>query len=150
MSTTDFISIDNARLCDCKKGNLSCIEARDWMKNQIGVWQFMYEPRDIRDKSVHPAVFPIAIASIYGEITKDSDGKWRTSGESRTGCMFCAFGEHLEPQPNKFQRMQITHPKQWEYCMKPVDQGGLGLSIPLDYIGCPWKNEEPTKGKSTA
>ena len=62
MSTTGFISIDNARLCDCKKGFLSCIEARDWMKNQIGVWQFMYEPRDIRDKSVHPAVFPIAMA----------------------------------------------------------------------------------------
>ena len=32
------------------------------MKNQIGVWQFMYEPRDIRDKSIHPAVFPIAMA----------------------------------------------------------------------------------------
>lgn len=62
MSTTDFINIDNARLCDCKKGFLSCIEARDWMKNQIGVWQFMYEPRDVRDKSVHPAVFPIAMA----------------------------------------------------------------------------------------
>ena len=62
MSTTGFISIDNARLCDCKKGFLSCIEAKDWMKNQIGVWQFMYEPRDIRDKSVHPAVFPIAMA----------------------------------------------------------------------------------------
>lgn len=62
MSTADFISIDNTRLCDCKKGFLSCIEARDWMKNQIGVWQFMYEPRDIRDKSVHPAVFPIAMA----------------------------------------------------------------------------------------
>lgn len=62
MLTTDFINIDNARLCDCKKGFLSCIEARDWMKNQIGVWQFVYEPRDIRDKSVHPAVFPIAMA----------------------------------------------------------------------------------------
>ena len=62
MSATNFISIDNARLCDCKKGFLSCIAARDWMKNQIGVWQFMYEPRDIRDKSVHPAVFPIAMA----------------------------------------------------------------------------------------
>lgn len=62
MQTTDFIKIDNARLCDCKKGFLSCIEARDWMKNQIGVWQFMYEPRDIRDKNVHPAVFPIAMA----------------------------------------------------------------------------------------
>jgi len=57
-----FIDISNTRLCDCHKGYLSCIEARDWMKNQIGVWQFMYEPRDIRDKNVHPAVFPIALA----------------------------------------------------------------------------------------
>ena len=32
------------------------------MKNQIGVWQFMYEPRDVRDKKVHPVVFPIAMA----------------------------------------------------------------------------------------
>lgn len=62
MQTTDFIEIDNTRLCDCKKGFLSCIEAREWMKNQIGVWQFMYEPRDIRDKNVHPAVFPVAMA----------------------------------------------------------------------------------------
>ncbi|EIK82636.1 adenine-specific DNA methylase [Gardnerella vaginalis 1500E] len=62
MPDADFIKIDNTRLCDCKKGFLSCIEARDWMKNQIGVWQFMYEPRDIRDRNVHPAVFPIAMA----------------------------------------------------------------------------------------
>ena len=62
MSDTDFITIDHTRLCNCKKGFLSCIEAKNWMKNQIGVWQFMYEPRDIRDKSVHPAVFPIAMA----------------------------------------------------------------------------------------
>lgn len=59
---SDYIKICSTRLCDCPKGFLSCIEARDWMKNQIGVWQFMYEPRDIRDKKVHPAVFPIAMA----------------------------------------------------------------------------------------
>lgn len=59
---SDYIKIDNHRLCGCPKGYLSCIEARDWMKNQIGVWQFMYEPRDVRDKKVHPAVFPIAMA----------------------------------------------------------------------------------------
>ncbi|MGI6181246.1 MAG: DNA methyltransferase [Agathobaculum sp.] len=57
-----FIEIDSARLCDCPASHLSCIEAREWMKNQIGVWQFAYEARDIRDKTVHPAVFPIAMA----------------------------------------------------------------------------------------
>lgn len=59
---SEYIKIDNHRLCDCPKGFLSCIEAKTWMKNQIGVWQFMYESRDIRDKKVHPAVFPIAMA----------------------------------------------------------------------------------------
>ena len=62
MQAPDFIKISSDRLCECKKGFLSCIEAREWMKNQIGVWQFMYEPRDIRDKNIHPAVFPIAMA----------------------------------------------------------------------------------------
>jgi DNA modification methylase len=28
----------------------------------LGVWQFSYEGRDIRDKDVHPAVYPIALA----------------------------------------------------------------------------------------
>ena len=32
------------------------------MKAQVGVWKFAYEKRDIRDKSIHPAAFPIALA----------------------------------------------------------------------------------------
>jgi len=31
------------------------------MQSQIAVWEFYYEARDIRDKSVHPAAFPIAL-----------------------------------------------------------------------------------------
>ena len=70
MQSSQFIEINSERLCDCKKGALSCIIPRDWMKNQIGVWQFMYEPRDIRDKNVHPATFPIAMAKrVIGQFT---------------------------------------------------------------------------------
>jgi DNA modification methylase len=36
--------------------------AREWLKSQLGVWQFFYEARDVRDKSIHPATFPIALA----------------------------------------------------------------------------------------
>jgi DNA modification methylase len=32
------------------------------MKAQIGVWQFYYEREDTRDKRVHPATFPLALA----------------------------------------------------------------------------------------
>ena len=49
--------------------------------------------------------------------------------------MFCMFGVHLERYPNRFQLMQNTHPKQYEYCMKPLDKGGLGLKDVLEYMG---------------
>jgi DNA modification methylase len=41
---------------------LSCITAKEWIKCQLGVWQFFYEKRDIRDKKIHPATFPISLA----------------------------------------------------------------------------------------
>jgi len=51
-------------------------------------------------------------------------------GYRRTGCMFCAFGVHLEEAPNRFQRMARTHPKHWKVCM-----GKLGMAEVLEYIG---------------
>ena len=52
----------------------------------------------------------------------------------RTGCMFCMFGCHLDKEPNRFQRMKKTHPKQYEYCMDK-----LGLKDVLEYIGVPYE-----------
>jgi len=57
------IEIGHERLCDCKPHHLNCLTAKEWLKCQLGVWQFNYEGRDIRDKSVHPATFPIALAA---------------------------------------------------------------------------------------
>ncbi|WP_417552062.1 phosphoadenosine phosphosulfate reductase family protein [Marinomonas fungiae] len=51
-------------------------------------------------------------------------------GEKRTGCMFCAYGAHLEKGENRFQRMAITHPKLWNYCINK-----LGMDEALDFIG---------------
>jgi hypothetical protein len=77
----------------------------------------------------------IPFASVYGEIRQDEKGKFYTMGAERTGCMFCAFGAHLEKYPNRFERMRLTHPKQYEYCMRPTEQGGLGMAAVLEYIG---------------
>jgi DNA modification methylase len=38
------------------------------MKAQLGVWQFSYEGRDIRDKKQHPATFPISLAKKVVEL----------------------------------------------------------------------------------
>ncbi len=38
-------------------------------------------------------------------------------GESRTGCMFCAYGLHMNKDMNKFQRMYFTHRRIYDYCI---------------------------------
>lgn len=57
-----YIDIQYEKQCECKEGHLSCITAKQWILNQIGVWEFRYEERDIRDKKQHPATFPISMA----------------------------------------------------------------------------------------
>lgn len=56
------IAIGTNRTCSCAPNNLNCLPAKEWLKSQIGVWQFFYESRDIRDKNLHPATFPISLA----------------------------------------------------------------------------------------
>ena len=89
----------------------------------------------------------ITIASVYGEVVVDCemdgqtwiDGytppKFRTTGVSRTGCMFCMFGAHLEQEPNRFQRMHVSHPSIYSFCLKPWEQGGLGMKPVCDFVG---------------
>lgn len=79
--------------------------------------------------------YEVPIASVYGDILINNKGKYYTTGCNRTGCVFCGFGCHLEKEPNRFQRLKQTHPKLWEYCMKPWAEGGLGMKEALEYIG---------------
>jgi len=44
------------------------MDAKEWIKAQMGVWKVYYEGRDIRDKEVHPAVMPIALAKKAVEL----------------------------------------------------------------------------------
>jgi 3'-phosphoadenosine 5'-phosphosulfate sulfotransferase (PAPS reductase)/FAD synthetase len=67
-----------------------------------------------------------------------------TTNLDRTGCIFCMFGCHLDKNPNRFQRLKETHPRQYQYCIgggemvegkwQPSKEG-LGLGKVLDYIG---------------
>ncbi len=49
-------------MCACDGKHINCMTAKEWMRSQLGVWQFAYESRDVRDKDVHPAAFPISLA----------------------------------------------------------------------------------------
>lgn len=69
----------------------------------------------------------IPIASVYGDILHNDKGKLYTTGCNRTGCIFCAFGCHLEKEPSRFQRLKETHPRQYEYCIGggEYDENGI-------------------------
>jgi DNA modification methylase len=72
------LTIHHVKTCECPAKHLNCLTAKEWTKSQLGVWQFAYEGRDIRDKALHPATFPISLAkkiiSLYtheGELVVD-------------------------------------------------------------------------------
>ena len=111
--------------------------------------------------------FNVPYAPVYGDIVPTSEEEQvagqlttfdilndyqgtllTTTGCDRTGCIFCMFGCHLEKEPNRFQRLKETHPRQYEYCIgggEMVDgkwqpsKEGLGLGKVLDYIGVNYK-----------
>lgn len=62
------LDIGNTRTCECLPSHINCMTAKEWLKSQLGVWQFTYERRDIRDKSIHPATFPINLAKKVIEL----------------------------------------------------------------------------------
>jgi 3'-phosphoadenosine 5'-phosphosulfate sulfotransferase (PAPS reductase)/FAD synthetase len=101
----------------------------------------------------------IPIASVYGDIIYEvypeqmriedygiecGTDKLTTTGCDRTGCIFCAFGCHLEKSPSRFERLKETHPRQYEYCIgggeydesgvwKP-NKKGLGMGHVFDEL----------------
>lgn len=100
-------------------------------------------------------LFQVPYCTVYGDIVPidpqislfAQNVPLMTTGCDRTGCMFCMFGITCDKNPNRFQRMKQTHPKQYSYCiggghvtdglLKP-DKSGLGVGKVLDYIGMPY------------
>lgn len=70
--------------------------------------------------------------SVYGKIVFEK-GLYRTTGEQRTGCIYCAMGCHLEKVPNRYHRLRERDPKAYRYIMAPVSTGGLGFDFVLNH-----------------
>lgn len=105
--------------------------------------------------------YNVPIASVYGDIVSiGTDGNsypavdvagnvqcnLKCSGCQRTGCIFCAFGAHLEKGETRFQSLAKTHPRQYEYCIG----GGEWIDNPFYDPAAPvwdgeWKNWNPKK-----
>ena len=88
----------------------------------------------------------LPIASVYGEVTYETEPEQirfeevgikcceaenlTTTGCKRTGCIFCAFGCHLEKGTTRFQRLKETHPKQYAYCIGGGEYNENGIWVP--------------------
>ena len=53
------LDINTVKTCNCEANHTNCLTAKEWTKSQVAVWEFAYKKRDVRDKKIHPAVFPI-------------------------------------------------------------------------------------------
>lgn len=100
----------------------------------------------------------LPIAEPYGEVIETEcqytfDGeqcKYATTDCDRTGCMFCAFGAHLEKGKTRFQRLKETHPKQYNYSLNggefvnglwQPNKQGLGMRYVFDTLNRLYGND---------
>lgn len=136
------------------KNGCDAFEAKRPLSNPMSFWTE-------QDVLLYIKQNNLPICSIYGDIVEDLTGTeevegqltisdvegWenqelfdakrlplKTTGLTRTGCMFCAFGCHLDKEESRFKRMKRTHPKQYDYIMRPWEQGGLNYKEIIDWI----------------
>lgn len=76
----------------------------------------------------------LELCSIYGNIVQDENGKLKTTGNNRTGCIWCMFGLQYDGEENRFQRLKITHPELHDYCMNK-----LGMKEVLEFMNEPYE-----------
>lgn len=132
----------------------NAFESKNQMSQPMSFWTE-------QDVLAYIVKYNVPIASVYGEIvTVGADGNsypavdvagnvqcnLKCSGCQRTGCIFCAFGAHLEKGETRFQSLAKTHPRQYEYCIG----GGEWIDNPFYDPAAPvwdgeWKNWNPKK-----
>ncbi len=135
-----YIELNKDRMC---RDRINCHEKVMWYGSRIVSRE--------TGATIESIEYYRPICSVYGDIvTEPSDCDYefterseifdkdrpllKTTGCSRTGCMFCGYGCHLEKSPTRFEQMKETHPNQYAYIMKPVEEGGLGYKDVIDWI----------------
>ena len=63
--------------------------------------------------------FDLPLAECYGKVVKEN-GKYKTTGIERSGCIYCLYGIHHDKYPNRFQQLEETHPKLHDYCLNKL------------------------------
>lgn len=96
----------------------------------------------------------LPICSVYGDIVTDYEAMGqcenqmsfadfgiidnerpllKTTGCTRTGCVLCGFGCHLEKEPNRFQMLKHTHPK-FHNLLYVLKNNGVTYAEAIDWV----------------
>jgi len=59
------LNVEYQKICNCPDNRISCATPKEWTKGMVTIHAFYYGGRDIRDKQIHPAVFPIALPAHF-------------------------------------------------------------------------------------
>lgn len=62
---TKQLNINYTKTCSCPSNHISGVTAKEWIKAMVTIRPFYYTKRDIRDRNIHPAVFPISLPSHF-------------------------------------------------------------------------------------
>lgn len=119
----------NRQIRYLKDGGCNAFNNKKPQSRPIGFWTEQDILKYIFDNRIE-------IAKPYGSVYNIDDSKYGTTGESRTGCVFCIFGAHLEKGKNRFERMKESHPQLYDYCIrggkyengKWIPDKGLGMA----------------------
>lgn len=139
--------------------NESMLRTKNWLRNGCNIFNSNIPTSNPlsfwtnQDILKYIQVNNLPICSVYGEIVADNGAEdfegqmdiselgliednrpLKTTGCDRTGCMFCGYGCHLEKNKGRFVLMKETHPKQYDYIMRPKEQGGLNYKEVIDWI----------------
>ena len=144
--TAQMASESRLRYSNYLRNGCNAFDAKHPISNPMAFWTD-------QDVLLYIKLNNLPIASVYGEVVVDYDelnqlpGQislndlmnepgaadepiLRTTGCSRTGCMFCGFGCHLEKE-TRFVRLKETHPKQYDFIMRP---SGLNYKEVIDWL----------------
>ena len=115
-----ILNISYQRICDCEPNRLNCLTPKEWLKCQLGIWQFSYDSRDIRDKNLHPATFPVSLAerviSLFthrGELVLDPFVGSGTTLVAAQALERNAVGFDLKPEYIQLCRERLAQTSLW-------------------------------------
>ena len=128
------------------------LRTKVWLKNGCNAFnavRAMSQPMSFwteQDVLHYIKKYQIPIASVYGDVIYETEPEQIrfeefgidcagqenliTTGCNRTGCIFCAFGCHLEKSPSRFEMLKKTHPRQYEYCIGGGEYNENGMWQP--------------------